>query len=240
MWKWIAAFALVAGVVFADPTLKYTVDFADNTRADQFHIYTSVQNTPVIEFSLFQGRTPYTPPAGTGGYLAYGRTDSDRAMTFVQNAVITGSVMRFETEPNDFPIHFNDYYCAVVLTNSQGGVVSFARGKITVRRSPEVSATAILARTYAINGAEYGPFTGPFLNWPFLSKDELDWGRGFLFDTNTYTVSVDISSLAVPVTSVFGRTGDVVAAASDYEDFYDPIGSASAVSSSLSPFSIES
>jgi hypothetical protein len=46
--------------------------------------------------------------------------------------------------------------------------VTFCVGGIDVEKSPEVGAQNALRATVAINGSDYGPFTGNFSGWPFL------------------------------------------------------------------------
>lgn len=167
MKRVIVALCLLAGSIFAQP-LKYTANYGRTDYASQFHVYSSVLNTPTIEFSLFQGTNAYTPSAGTGVYFAYGKSDSDPSMRFIYGS-LTNAKAVIQVASNDFPIQVDGWYAALVLTSSVQNLS--VRGQISIRRSPEISSPGVLSKTYAVNGSEYGPFTGTFSSWPFVEKD---------------------------------------------------------------------
>ena len=158
---------LLSGSACAAPTLRYTANFQRTDNSPQFHVYTAVLNTPDIQFSLYEGTNAYAPGAGWGGYLRYGKSVNDPYMATVGGS-ITGSTLYINAGTNDFPVAVDGWYAGVVLTSSTESVS--ARGLITIRPSPEISAPGILSRTYAINGSEYGPFTGDFSQWPFYTE----------------------------------------------------------------------
>lgn len=169
MAKYILALCLLwASAVHAQQ--RYTANFSRTDESSQFHIFTSAMATPELRFALSQGTTPYAPTNGTGVYLRYGRSDSDPLMATLYGTLV-GSTAVIQAVSNDFPVPVDGWYAGLVLTSSVS-IVS-VRGQITVRRSPEISAPGVLSKTYAVNGSEYGPFTGSFDNWPFITAGNI-------------------------------------------------------------------
>ena len=151
----------------APPYLPVDCNFERKANETQFDIVSSALSTPIIRAYLWQGTNAWYAQ-GHSAYLKFGKTDSDLAMITVTGTVV-GAHVDFPIATNDFNYPLKNWYCAVLVTsNSQS--YSFARGSITLLRSPEISGSRLPLSTSALNGSSYGTFTGNFTNWPFGLK----------------------------------------------------------------------
>jgi len=127
----------------------------------------SALNTTVVRAYLFQGTNRFD---GTGydWSLRYSKSDSSDSMVTV-SGTCSGVYADFPFLTNHLAKPVKNWYAAIVAS-SNDQVYTYSRGKIHVYKSPEVSTPKTLLTTVAINGAEYGPFSGSFAGWPFILK----------------------------------------------------------------------
>lgn len=183
----------VPAVVLADlPRIPIDCNFEQHDA--QFHIYTKAFNTPVVRARFYQGTNTWDA-TGWDTVLRYGKSDSDDQMVTV-TGVVYGVYADFHFASNQLSKVVSKWYCAVMLTTN-GEVNSQCDGYITVERSPEVNASLALPRTTAINGSAYGPFTGTFDHWPFLTTNTTASlsNQVALLEATTITQMVDSASI---------------------------------------------
>ena len=160
----VALLALATSVMALEPFLPINCNFEKND--SQFHVRSSVLNTPVIRAYFYQGTNTWNATGHTVKFM-FGRNENSDSMTTVTGTV-SGIFAEFPVSTNDFSLPVKDWY-AVVLVTSNTQTYSFTKGLITIERSPEVNNPTALQTAIAINGTGYGPFTGDFSGWPFLS-----------------------------------------------------------------------
>ena len=202
------------------PYLPVTVNF--ELASPQFEIKTKALNTPTIRCYPYQGTNLYDA-TGYRAHLSWGKDSYDSSMVSV-TGVVGSSYIDFNLASNDLAYAISRWYCAVMLTKpADGSVYSIAYGYMTVLPAPEVSSTAILQKTYAINGSEYGPFTGSFTGWPFaLSGD--------------YAGYVEISkwnSTNAAFSALFGLQGSTNAY---YQGLFDDLFASNALKTDIATF----
>jgi len=155
----------LSGLAFC-ATPRIPIDCNIELSDSQYTIVTKALNTPTIRATIMQGTSTFSA-VGYNAYLSWGKDAYATNMV-----VVTGSVSEayvdFNVQTNDLAYPIKRWYCSVMLTKpADGSVYSISYGYMTVLPSPEVNSTAILHRQFAINGSDYGPFTGSFTNWPF-------------------------------------------------------------------------
>lgn len=191
--------ALVAGIAtlllyqatgYAAPYLPITCNFEEPSY--QYHVQSSVLNTPTIRAYLYQGTNRFNP-SNYFGRFCFGKNDNVADMVKVTGVVTTvtmpdGSanvVMDFPVATNQFSQPVEKWYSVVYLTNTTPGLFSFTRGWITIRKSPEINSSDSLPYSRAINGSLYGPFSGSFATWPFVVSNSVA-GRITASDTSAW------------------------------------------------------
>jgi len=187
----------------ANPYIPFSVDFEKSGDDRQFDIQSRVLSTPTLRFYTFQGTNVFDPSA-------YVSTFSFAEDWNITNMVkITGtsysSYVEFAVTSNTFAYPIDKWYASVLLTKPADGVVfAWAYGYISLKPSPEANANAVFFYTRAINGSEYGPFTGSFSNWPFALKEDyaggyvsiLSWNAtNLLFEGRIRTNELDIANI---------------------------------------------
>jgi len=201
-WKTVIASGIicVAFNLFADtPYLPYSANI--ELYEPQFEIKTKALNTPTIRFYIYQGTNVFDS-TGYNAYLRWGKDTWASSMVTV-TGVVGEAYTDFIATSNDLAYPITRWYCSLMLTKGDS-VYSVSYGYMTVLPSPEVSSTAILQQTYAINGSEYGPFTGSFSGWPFALTNDITgntnaiWGNitGTLSDQTDLTQTVEKASTA--------------------------------------------
>jgi hypothetical protein len=151
----------------ADPYIPIScnIEKSDN----QFHVRSSVLNTPVIKATIYQGTNLFNL-SGWGGTFKFAKDDSQASMTPIVGSVSTSEtgVIEFAVATNDFSKPIDSWYAVVLLTNATKQV-SYARGLITLQRSPEISAGSALPTSVALYGPSYSVLGG-FGGWAFVIK----------------------------------------------------------------------
>jgi hypothetical protein len=167
---------LTAGLSLASiPYVPIKADF--HNQEPQFEIIGRTLNTPIVRAQFYQG-TNYFDPTGLSAYLSFGKDAYSTQMVVVTGVVYAGTTSNtgyadFHISSNTFAYPVNQWYASVMLTDTATAqVYSMAYGYLTIKPAPEVDATHSFFYTRAINGDEYGPFTGSFTNWPFVLSGE--------------------------------------------------------------------
>jgi len=170
------------------PYLPFSVDFEKSGDDRQFDIQSRVLSTPTLRFYTLQGTNVFDPQ----GYVStFSFAEDWNATNMVK---ITGSnsssYIDFVVSSNNFAYPIDKWYASVMLTKpADGGVFAWAYGYISLKPSPEANADASFFYTRAINGSEYGPFTGSFTNWPFVIADGFVGGYVSLVTYNAHIAS---------------------------------------------------
>jgi hypothetical protein len=155
----------------ANPYLPFSIDFEKSGDDRQFDIQSRVLSTPTLRFYTFNGTNVFNPQ----GYVSTFSFAEDWNVTNMVK--ITGSnyssYIDFAVSSNTFAYPVDKWYASVLLTKpADAGTFAWAYGYISLKPSPEANANATFFYTRAINGSEYGPFTGDFTNWPFALKGD--------------------------------------------------------------------
>lgn len=162
-------------------TKSNTVFFSEE--GPQFHINTSVGNTPTLRFYLYDLAEL---PTLASNYVWRYRWSTNPALSDVTYmGTLTGTVYAAGTSTNAGArttnyVEFTSYTTTftipkengfAVLMSQQGttGQLSYVWGRQTVKAAPEWSAGTLTGMTAAVQGDLYGPFSGDFSGWPFLS-----------------------------------------------------------------------
>jgi hypothetical protein len=186
----------------ANPYIPFSVDFEKSGDDRQFDIQSRVLSTPTLRFYTFQGANVFDPSA----YVStFSFAEDWNATNMVK---ITGtnysSYVEFAVTSNTFAYPIDKWYASVLLTKpADGGTFAWAYGYISIKPSPEANANAVFFYTRAINGSEYGPFTGSFTNWPFALAGDyggyvsvLSWNAtNLLFEGRIRTNELDIANI---------------------------------------------
>lgn len=190
------------------PRIYLDVDFGRGPQVNQFHLKSSVLNTPDIYARLYVGTNAWNASGYTAKFMFGKNRNSDTMVTVT--GVVGGTYVRFPVATNQFSKPVSEWYAAIVVSKtSPVETHSYAKGLITIDASPEVNATAALQDATPINGSAYGPFTGDFTNWPFAIKG--DFGgyvgvAGYRAATNSlqkqiYSNDIDILMMQSYVTN---------------------------------------
>jgi hypothetical protein len=151
------------------PYVPIRVNFEDED--PQFEIPGKVLNTPIIRAFTFQGTNVWNP-TGYNAYLSFGEDNNVTNMVVV-TGVCYSTYIDFQIRSNEFARPVTRWYCSVMCTMpSIAGTYSIGYGYLNIKAAPEVNANGSFFYTRAINGSEYGPFTGSFTNWPFALKGD--------------------------------------------------------------------
>lgn len=156
--------------VFAGtPYIPINVNFEDED--PQFEIPGKVLNTPIVRAFTFQG-TNVWDPTGYNAYLSFGE-DANVTNMVVTTGTCYSTYIDFQIGSNTFAYPVERWYASVMVTKpAVAGAYSIGYGYLTIKPAPEVNANGSFFYTRAINGSEYGPFTGSFSNWPFALKGD--------------------------------------------------------------------
>lgn len=157
----------------ADPPFK-PIDANYERRDVQWDLETSVANTTLIRCYNWQGTNAWYGGTNYTFVFRFSKSDSSETMGSI-TGVVSGAQVDFQAEAGTFTKPCKDWY-SVVLVYEGSEVYSYAHGNISVKRSPEVDAAGALARTYAVDGSLYGPFTGSFEDWPFITTNSATVG----------------------------------------------------------------
>ena len=223
--------AMGAQVFAATPYLPFSIDVEKSGDDRQFDIQSRVLSTPTLRFYTLQGTNVFNPQ----GYVStFSFAEDWNATNMVK---ITGSnyssYIDFSVSSNDFAYPIDKWYASILLTKpADGGVFSWAYGYISLKPSPEANANASFFYTHAINGSEYGPFTGSFTNWPFVLSGAFLGGyvdiplwttTNILFEGRIKTNETDISNIKLTnsiiqsnLTAEISRATNTEAVASNY------------------------
>jgi hypothetical protein len=124
-------------------------------------------NTPIVRAFTFQGTNVWNP-VGYNAYLSFGE-DANVTNMVVTTGTCYSTYIDFQIGSNTFAYPVTRWYCSVMVTKPAiAGTYSIAYGYLNIKAAPEVNANGSFFYTRAINGSEYGPFTGSFTNWPFV------------------------------------------------------------------------
>jgi hypothetical protein len=206
--KLILAVLLLASCAFsATPFLPISCNFEDEDQ--QFEIPAKVLNTPIIRAYTYQGTSAWSA-VGYNAYLSFGE-DSSATNMIVTTGVCYATYIDFQIGSNTFARPVEDWYCAVMVTKPAiAGTYSIAYGSLTIKRAPEVNANASFFYTRAINGSEYGPFTGSFSNWPFaLAGDYGGYVLGSVFNATSAVFEARIASNTAAISAIVTSTNDL-------------------------------
>ena len=162
------------------PSIPLEVDFCSAGNKDaKFHIFSRQFNTPQIVVRTLLCTNAFDP-YGLHWEMAFGASESATNLIHVQG-VSSHSNVTFQILSNTFARAVDNWYCAFTASTN-GGVVTYAAGAITVERAPEIFAGATLL------GAPSG--TGP-VNWNGLYPFYGTWP---LYSANTNTLNIYGSS----------------------------------------------
>ena len=176
LFSLLVAIGVTASAV--TPYIPINVDF--EAEGSQFVIPGKVLNTPIVRAFTFQGTNVWNP-TGYNAYLSFG-ADANVTNMVVITGTCYSTYIDFQIKSNSFARPVERWYCSVMCTLPiDAGVYSIGKGILNIEQAPEVNANAVFFYTRAINGSEYGPFTGDFTNWPFALKG--DYGGYVSFST---------------------------------------------------------
>ena len=163
----VAVYLFTAVVLWADSPYK-PID-ANYERSDmQWDLESSVGNTPVIRAYLWQGDTNAWNGSGHTFTFRYGESEEALAMatvTGVLNSAMSNTVVDFQVRSNDFSKAITKWYSTIVAT-SNDYKYTFAKGWLSLAKSPEISTPGAMYMSYLLNGSLYS-FTGSWAGWPF-------------------------------------------------------------------------
>jgi len=185
----------------ATPYVPINCNFEDED--PQFEIPGKVLNTPVVRAFTFQGTNVWNP-VGYNAYLSFGE-DANVTNMVVTTGTCYSTYIDFQIGSNTFAYPVTHWYCSVMVTKPAiAGTYSIAYGYLNIKAAPEVNANGSFFYTRAINGSEYGPFTGSFSNWPFALKEDyvggyvsiLTWNAtNLIFENRIKTSETDIANI---------------------------------------------
>lgn len=146
--------------------------YMENPKAS-FSVDTFVADTTIVRAELWKDTTNRFDATGWVGYFRWGETidlsDSQGMLTITGSVDSAGTTIDFTPVSNTFYKAVDDGFCAVYLRRDASNQnTTVAHGRLHVEASPEKTSVGKAARTFAINGSEYGPFTGSFSGWPFI------------------------------------------------------------------------
>ena len=184
----------------ADPYIPITANFEKSEPS--FEINGRVLNTPIVRATTMQGTNVFNP-VGYNAYLSFGKDSSATGMV-VTTGTCYSTYVDFRIASNTFARPVTRWYAAVMLTHpADAGTYSMAYGYLNVKAAPEVNANGVFNLTTAINGSEYGPFTGDFTNWPFALKGDFGgYIEAAMFNATNASFQGQITALSTGNVSV--------------------------------------
>jgi len=196
-----ALLALLAGCCAMDK--DYNVYREWDSDHPQFHIFDSAFNTPNLVFYTFSEGTNVLDPTGKTWTLRIAKDDQTDPMLTVSGTPYSNRV-EFQVQTNVFYRSMRSWYCPVVAA-SNTMTWTFARGQLTLQPAPEINAAEKALATMALYGPDYGPFTGSFSNWPFVTTSELGVGVMMItnYDTNLNYAADDADQLGGQLPSYY-------------------------------------
>jgi hypothetical protein len=144
----LAMLAVLASSAFSQ-YVPLEVDFAEIPLSAE--IKTSVGNTPTLRVYYRQNGTNFNP-SGWTPFFKWGLNESAVDGMVVVPGTNGASYSDFFCLSNTFGRVVDNGYWAVMLTRSNGSQnITAARGRLTVKRSPEISNSMALQRTTPVN-----------------------------------------------------------------------------------------
>ena len=190
----LSGWFLFSSCLFAvSPYIPIDCDF--EVYGKQFTVEVRVLNTPIVRAYTWQGTNVFNP-SGYNAYFSFAK-DVNATNMIVVTGVCYSSYIDFQIKSNSFARPVSGWYASVMLTKtSDGSVHSIGCGDLTIKASPEVNASGTFFSQRAINGSEYGPFTGSFTNWPFVLSGEFLGGYVDIptFNSSNSTIQSQITA----------------------------------------------